>query len=181
MRNKTFAGTLLTLLLALRAAPARAEIELESVQWQLVKREPGKALKPPKTEDLSVLLVEPGGKLAGRLWARLRLLNRGPAMEAVLLRYAISAKLAPLDKGKDAVWALPFMLGDRRIPKVRANDRSEVPLDPSVDVGLYLKNVYREGFWPEELKIEVMVGPRRSAKNGLRILESTLPIKTGPR
>ncbi|MBI3551132.1 MAG: hypothetical protein HY077_01325 [Elusimicrobia bacterium] len=164
-------------LIALLGASARAEIALEGVQWQLVRREPGKALKPPTAENLSELPVEPGGRLKGRLWARLKLLNRGPELDAILVRYSVSAKIAPLDKRQPASWALPFMLGDRRLPKVRANAPLEIPLDPSDDVGLYLKNIFREGYWPDELKIEVMVQPRRDQKTPLKVLESILPLK----
>ena len=174
MRSKTLA---LAAGLACAALPAAAELELQSVQWQLVQREPGKALKPPTAEDLAELAVAPGGKLAGRLWAKLKMLNRGPAREALLLRYAVSAKIAPLDKHEVAIWALPFMLGDRRLPKVRANAPLEVPLDPTDEVSLYLRNVFREGFWPEEFRIQVMVQPRKDQKAPLKILESSLSLK----
>jgi hypothetical protein len=166
----------LVLAAILFVGPAEAAIELQGVQWQLVAREPGKALKPPTAENLDALGVEPGGKLKGRLWAKLKLLNRGPALEAMLLRYAVSAKIAPLDKNEEATWALPFVLGDRRLPKVGANAPLEVPLDPTDDVAIYLKNIYREGYWPSELKIEVMVQPRRDQKVPLKLLESTLPV-----
>ena len=178
MRSRTALGLALAVLAFALTSPARAEIDLQGVQWQLARREPGKALKPPTAENLSALDVAPGGKLTGRLWARLKLLNRGPALEAVLLRYAVSAKLAPLDGRESAVWALPFMLGDRRVPKVRANAPLEVPLDPTEDVVLYLKNVYREGYWPAEFRIEVMVQPRKDQKTSLKLLESTLPLKS---
>ncbi len=174
MANKLL---LAALLLPLVSAGARAEIELQGVQWQLVQREPGKALKPPTAENLDALIVEAGGKLKGRLWAKLRLINRGPALEAILLRYSVSAKIAPLDNRETSSWALPFVLGDRRLPKVGANAPLEVALDPSDDVGLYLKNIFREGYWPDELKIEVMVQPRRDQKTTLKVLESTLTIK----
>jgi len=163
-------------LLLLCAARTRAEIELTSVQWQLVKREPGKALKAPMPQDISALAVAQGGKLGGRLWAKLKLLNRGPALEAILIRYAVSAKIAPLDKRQPASWALPFMLGDRRLPKVGANSPLEIPLDPTDDVTVYLKNVFREGYWPEEFRLEVMVQPRKDQKAPIKILESTLTV-----
>jgi hypothetical protein len=166
-------------LLALAGTAARAEVELESVRWQLAQREPGQGLQgltPPKPEDVAVLAIDPGGLLSGRLRGTLKLLNRGPAVEAILLRYSVSAKIAPLDKHEPAVWALPFVLGDRRVPKVDANQYLEIPLDPTADVEIYLKNVFREGYWPEALKIEVMVQPRRDAKAPLKILESELPL-----
>jgi hypothetical protein len=173
MRNRI---CLLLAILTLPSVGVRAEIELEGVQWQLVQREPGRALKPPTAENLDRLAIEPGGRLTGRIWAKLKLLNRGPALEAILVRYAVSAKIAPLDKRQPASWALPFVLGDRRLPKVGANAPLEIPLDPTDDVVLYLKNVFREGYWPDELKIEVMVQPRRDQKTPLKVLESTLPL-----
>src|SRR5437899_2229724 len=113
MRSKARLFLPLAALFALtRPLPARAEIDLVSVQWQLVRREPGKALKPPTAENLSALSLAPGGKLSGRLKAKLKLLNRGPEIEAVLLRYAVSAKIAPLDGRQAAAWALAFMLSD---------------------------------------------------------------------
>jgi hypothetical protein len=167
----------LVLAVVLLGAPAHAAIELQGVQWQLVAREPGKALRPPTAENVDGLNVEPGGKLKGRLWARLKLLNRGPALEAMLLRYAVSAKIAPLDSKEEGTWALPFVLGDRRLPKVGANAPLEVPLDPTDDVAIYLKNIFREGYWPVEMKIEVMVQPRKDQKVPLKLLESILPVK----
>ncbi len=177
MPSKLRAVLALAGLLFLAGTACRAEVELESVRWQLAQREPGQGLKAPKPEDIAALSIDPGGQLSGRLRGTLRLLNRGPAVEAILLRYSVSAKIAPLDKNQPATWALPFVLGDRRVPKIDANQYLEIPLDPTADVEIYLKNVFREGYWPEELKIEVMVQPRRDAKAQLKILESELPLE----
>lgn len=177
MQSKALTLTLLVSGLSLVAVPAKGEIELQSVQWQLTQREPGKALRPPVAENISELVLAPGGKLSGSLRAKVKMLNRGPALEAILVRYAVSAKLAPLDKRSEGVWALPFFLSDRRIPRASANTPLELPLDPTSDVAIYLKNVFREGYWPEELKIEIMVQPRRDQKTAIKILESSLPLK----
>jgi hypothetical protein len=179
MPSKLRAILALTGVLFIAGTAGRAEIELESVRWQLAQREPGQGLKPPKPEDIAVLAIAPGSPLAGRLLGTIKLLNRGPAVEAILLRYALTAKIAPQDKQQPALWTLPFVLGDRRVPKVDANAYLDIPLDPSADVDIYLKNVFREGYWPEAIKIEVMVQPRHDAKAPLKILESELPLGPG--
>lgn len=161
-------------LLLLSPAFARAEMALEKVQWQLVKRErPTGALK---SEDIGALKLA-GPKLSGKLRAKVSLANgEAKAVEGILLRYSLCARLAPEDGKGAGVWAVPFLIEERRVPKVGAKETLEVPLDTSPMFELYLKRVAREGFAPDQLKLQVMVEPRRGEIRTIALLESALPV-----
>jgi hypothetical protein len=161
--------------LLLCAPPAAAEVELQSLRWQLSSKEKAPTGKPL---DLTQLTLTPGAALKGRLSAKVKLLNRGAAVEGVLLRYTVSAKIDRLrEDHQEAAWALPFVTDEeKRVPKVGANQYLETALDPTAFLELYLKRLYREGFWPRELKLQVMVEPRKTDDGQIRILESALPI-----
>ncbi len=156
------------------ALPAAAEVQLHSVRWQMLLRQPGQAAK---AVELKELMAKPGAPLGGRLIARLKLLNRGPANEGLLLKYVVSAKIARLDENDaEASWSLPFTIEQKRVPRIGANEYLETALDPTALTEVYLKKVYREGYWPRELKLQVMLEPRRDVKGPLQILEKTLSV-----
>jgi hypothetical protein len=118
-----------------------------------------------------------GPKSDGKLRAKLTLANRGPnPVEAVLLRYSVTANLVSLTGELPPVWAVPFLVDERRIPKVGPNETKEVPLDLSVLLGLYLKRTYRSGFVPKELKIQIMVEPHRGDNLPIKTIESLLTV-----
>lgn len=158
----------------LGAAPARAEIELQSVQWQQVAREKGQGAKPA---DITALPIKEGGPLGGRLLAKVKLLNRGAAVEGILLRYAVTAKIARVAEPKrPAEWAVPYTIDQTRVPKVGANQYLEARLDPTALTELYLRKIYSQGYWPVELKLQVMLEPRKDNAGALQVLESSLPV-----
>jgi hypothetical protein len=156
------------------AAPARAEVELQSVRWQLTARDRSQGGKPA---DITALSIKEGGALGGRLAAKVKLLNRGPAVEGILLRYAVTAKIARVAQPKrPAEWAVPFTIDEKRVPKVGANQYLEAKLDPTALTELYLRKIYSQGYWPVELKLQVMLEPRKDNTGALQVLESSLPV-----
>jgi hypothetical protein len=66
------------------------------------------------------------------------------------------------------------------VPKVGPNQYVDVHLDPlqSVDMPLshYLKRTLATGFWPDRLKAQVMLSPRRGAVDSVRTEEILLPV-----
>lgn len=174
MRLKLAAVVLCAAGAVLWAAPARAEIELQSVRWQQMSREKGQAAKPL---DIKALSVKEGGPLGGRLLAKVKLLNRGAAVEGILLRYAVTAKIARIaDPKRPAEWAVPYTIDQTRVPKVGANQFLEASLDPTALTELYLRKIYSQGYWPVELKLQVMLEPRKDNTGALQVLESSLPL-----
>ena len=103
--------------------------------------------------------------------------NRGPsAVDGMVLRYALSARLVKAGtEGQPGVWTVPFYLNERRVPRVRAGQVKEIPLNDLV-LDVFLKKVYRAGYWPDALRIEVMVEPRAGEGLEQRMLEGTLPV-----
>lgn len=156
--------------LLLGASPAAAELELQKVQWQFAR--PGKG-GPDRFQNISVAALS-GAKLGGRLKANVTLLNRGPkAVEGILLRYSAAAKIAAADGG-EAEWAVPFLLEEKRVPKVGPNQRKEVPLELTISLNLYLKRVNRVGYRVRELKVQIMLEPRRGETFPPRVIEGDL-------
>ena len=149
---KTLATTLAAVaVLALGAGPAAAAVELQKLGWQMTLAQGAGAGAAVKTaKPIEALAVDPAArKLSGRLMGAARLLNRGAAVEGLLLRYSVTAKIEPVDGSEAAVWTVPFMLETRRVPKVDANKIFDVPLDATIWTELFLKKLQRgrRGFW----------------------------------
>jgi hypothetical protein len=158
---------------ALLASPAAAELQLQKVQWQLARKGQGRAAR---FEEVAVLSLE-GAKLPGRLRAKLSVLNRGPqAIEGVLLRYSVAAKIAPKEKAAEAAWTVPFLLDEKRVPKIAPNHVQEVILEPQT-LPLYFPKIKRQGFCVHELRLQVMVEPRAGDDSPVRSLEESLSVK----
>lgn len=156
------------------ATPARAELILEQIGWEFAVAVKG---QPSVFEPVETLNAVPPA-LKGKLRARLTLKNRGPRpMEGILLRYALTARLSRLDSNTEGTWAVPFMIEERRVPRVGANQLLDVPLGPSPMLDLYLKKLKRSGLWPDQLKIQVMLEPHHLSAPALQVLEKVLPIE----
>lgn len=154
-----------------------AEVMIEHVSWQWAQ--PTRRQKPAYRDVEQVGSSAP--RIGGLLRARVALKNRGPkAADGILLRYAISAKLAPVGGGAQAQWAVPYMVDERRVPKIGPNQIIDVPLDPARSLNIplkaYLQRVHRSGFWPLELRIQVMLSPHRGNVDEVRTRESVLRI-----
>jgi hypothetical protein len=120
--------------------------------------------------------------MAGRLRLRIVLKNRGPQeADGLLLRYCLAARLSVLGSGADGVWAVPFLISEKRVPKIGPNQRLEVAFDPSgsVDMPLahYLQRTFDSGFWPDQLKLQVMLNPHRGAVESVGTQDVILPVK----
>jgi hypothetical protein len=168
---------LLLVILVVTSLPTliRAEVSIESSRWQLPVGRPTK----PVWHDVSAWLLPPNGSVAAAPRLELRLRNAaGKADEAMLLRYIVTARLVPIVGGGEGVWAIPFILEDRRVPTIRAGETRPVPagLNRAV-LGAYLKRMARAGYWPDALRLQVMLEPRpgESTLQG-RIHESVLPV-----
>src|SRR6185503_11489607 len=105
---------------------ASAQIEAQDVRWQLVTRQQQESGKPTDITQLDLT----AGKLKGRLMARIRLFDKGQDSEGILLRYALTDKIAPGDEASfSPLLAVPFAIDERRIPRMKGNQFLEIPLD----------------------------------------------------
>jgi hypothetical protein len=157
---------------ALLASPAGAELQLQKVQWQLARKGQGRVAR---FEDIAALSLE-GARLPGRLRAKLSVLNRGPQeIEGVLLRYCVAAKIAPKEKAGEAAWTVPFLLEEKRVPKIGPNHVQEVILEPQT-LPPYFPKILRQGFRVHELRLQVMVEPRAGDDSPVRSLEGSLSV-----
>jgi hypothetical protein len=161
-------------LVAAAAGAASAEVALEGVHWQVGRAEAGRAAV---WQDVKTLVQKPP-KLDSRLRARLVLSNRGAQdEEGLLLRYSLTARLAPAAGAPaEGAWVVPFSVEEKRVPRVGASKMIEVPLDASPALDLYLRRVARAGWWPDAVKISVMLEPRAGSKT-LPLVEDVVEIR----
>jgi hypothetical protein len=154
---------------------ASAEVALESVHWQVGHVEAGRVAF---WQDIKSLPAAP--KPADRMRARLVLKNDGPRVEeGLLLRYSLTARVLSADgAAADGAWAVPFIVDERRVPKVGAEKAIDVPIDAGAAVDLYLRRVARAGWRPDRIKIQVMLEPHRGCKK-LQIVEDVLEVGGG--
>jgi hypothetical protein len=144
-------------LAAAAAGRASAELALDGVHWQVGRVEHARVAA---WQDVRVVADGPP-KLVNRLRVHLLLRNRGPkAVEGVLLRYSMTARLSPgQGPAAEGTWAIPFSVDEKRIPLVGAGKTVEVTLDTSPALDLYLRRLARAGWWPDRLKMQVMLEP----------------------
>ena len=153
-------------------ANARAELLLEGVSWQRARIE---KTRVASWED-DVVVVDGPPKLDTRLRARLTLVNRGPAAaEGILLRYSMTGRIAPIAGKSEGVWGIAFMVDGKRVPKVGPNKTMEVYLTTSPALELYLAKLARAGWWPDRVKLQVMIEPHLGA-TAVQSLESVLEV-----
>jgi hypothetical protein len=160
-------------LAAAGAASASAEILLEGVHWQVGRVEGGRVTA---WSDLKVLVDGPP-KLDNRLRARLVIKNSGThAEEGLLIRYSMTARVAPASSSGEGSWAIPFVVEERRVPKIGPNQMIEVPLEAGAALDLYVRRVSRAGWWPDRVKLQVMLEPHAGSST-LQIVEDVVEIK----
>ena len=154
------------------AAGARAELFLESASWQRARAVKGVAAV---WEDAASLSDGPP-KLDALLRARVTLKNRGPkAAEGILLRYSMTGRVAPVAGSAEGVWGIPFMVDEKRVPKVGPNKTLDVFLTTSPALELYLAKLARAGWWTDRMKLQVMLEPHRGALT-VQSLETILEV-----
>ena len=137
------------------AGPASAELVLDGVHWQAARVERGRVAG---WQDVKVV-ADPPPKLTNRVRVHVLLTNRGAkAVEGVLVRFSMTARLsAGTGAPTEGAWAIPFALGEKRVPFVGPNKTVDVALDPGDDLTIYLRRVVRAGWWPDRLKMQVML------------------------
>lgn len=166
----------LAALLLLMPLSCRGEVILKEIRWELAQNgtRPG---RPRKFDPIERWSQPPTARLARKPRAVITLANRGPkAAEGVLVRYAVSARLMRTDRSSpEGVWAVPFHVEERRVPRVKANELRRVPID-SLLLATHLKRMHLAGLWPDALKIQVMVDPRPGDTLEGKLLENLLPV-----
>jgi hypothetical protein len=173
-----FGAALAVGIIFLGLSSLHAEVLIESVGWQLAKAEPG---RPAVYQDITILTMLPP-RVDGKLRLRVVLKNRGPKeADGLLLRYCLSARIVPAGRSAEGVWAVPFLISEKRVPKVGPNRLLEVTLDPSESVDMplnhYLQRTLASGFWLDQLKLQVMLSPRRGDVETVATHEILLPVK----
>ena len=169
---------LAAVLAAARAGGASAEIVLEGVHWQAGRAEAGRVAA---WQDVKVLVDGPP-KLDNRLRARVVLKNRGAkADEGILIRYSMTARVAPASgAAAEGAWAIPFVVEERRVPRVAADKMIEVPLETGAALGLYARRLARAGWWLDRVKLQVMIEPHPGSAV-LQTVEDSLEIAREPK
>ena len=159
---------------ALGPAPASAtELYLRGIKWELGVSVRASAVR---YQPLQAWTQKPGDKLPGRVRFQITVENGSKEeVDGVVVRFALSAKIAPA-AGGEAVWAIPFELGERRIPKLKSSEIRAVPVEP-VHLENYLKRLRSQGFWPEAFKVQVMVDPKAGDNMASNVVEYTVPVK----
>ena len=160
--------------LAAAAGSASAEVALEGVHWQVGRVEGARVVA---WQDLKVLLDGPP-KLDNRLRARLVLNNRGSKEEdGLLLRYSLTARVAPAEGAPaEGSWAVAFTVDEKRVPKIGADKMVEVPLDAGPALDLYVRRLARAGWWPDRIKIQVMLEPHAGIE-AIHVVEDVLEVR----
>ena len=171
MRN--LKAIVLAAAVAAAGTAASAEIVLEGVHWQAGRVEGARVVA---WQDVKSVADGPP-KLDTRLRARLVLKNNGSkSEEGLLIRYSMTARVAAA-KDAEGTWAIPFAVEERRVPKVAPNQMIEVPLETGAALELYIRRLARAGWWPDRVKIQVMLEPHAGSAV-LRTVEDAVEIKS---
>ncbi|MFA6315802.1 MAG: hypothetical protein WC943_00125 [Elusimicrobiota bacterium] len=175
-RHKLGAAFAAGLAALLAASVARAEILLEGVHWQAAAGVPA-ALR---FQDVAGLRLA-GGVVKSRVRARVRVRNASPvSREGILLRYSVAARLspasAPAEAGEKTAWAVPFIVEEKRVPRIGAQQTIEASLDPTTILRLYAARVRRAGYRILGLRLQVMVEPHRGEQRDIQTLESVVKV-----
>lgn len=158
--------------------PLHAEVMIQEVSWQLASPGPGRKAVYQAIKELP---TQPP-RIEGKLRLRVVLKNRGPhEADGLVLRYCLTARLAATGGNSEGVWAVPFLISEKRVPKVGPNQHLEVALDPAMSVDMplthYLQRALNSGFWPDQLRLQVMLAPRRGVVETIQTQELVIPVK----
>lgn len=157
---------------------------LTKAQWQVLPSQ-----RPPRKAalDIASLSLPPGAPNRETLGAVVVLRNAGAkAAVGVLLRYAVSARIAPVDGGGSTAlttggggsWTVPFWLEEARVPRIRAGQEQRFTIR-NLHLEPHLRQLLREGFWPTALRLQVMAEPKRGEDPAQKMLDAELPIGWG--
>ncbi len=153
---------------------ARATLSFGTWSWVLTPVRHGRHYP---SQEISRLDISGDAAIPGRLAANLALQNLGPQREGILLRYDLSAEVYSIsDPKKERGWTIPFVVDERRVPQLKADQSLTLNFDVTESVKDYFKQLFLEGWRPEKIKMEIMIEPRQGEDSALKKIESTLPI-----
>lgn len=155
-------------------ALVHAQVSINDLSWGFrqtsnIRVRPGPFLAVDQWEQM------PGPKPPAFPIATATLKNDGPMTEGLVLRFAVSAKVANIkDPSKTGDWGT-FWASEQHIPILRSAQATRIHI---ADLRLMtsLREMYRAGFWPTSLKIEVMIQPKLGDLEPHPISEKTVPV-----
>ena len=125
------------------------------------------------------MLTDGPPRLNHRLRARLVIQNRGPKPAGTLLiRYSMTARVRSDEKNTEGDWSIPFVIDERRVPKIGANETIEVPLNVGAALELYSRRLARAGWWLDRIKVQAMLEPHPGS-GALQTVEDFLEVQRG--
>ncbi|MDE2237285.1 MAG: hypothetical protein KGK30_05300, partial [Elusimicrobia bacterium] len=77
----------------------------------------------------------------------------------------------------DGSWAIPFFVDERRVPRIGASRVLEVPLQAGSALQIYLSRLARSGWWPDRVRIQVMLDPRPGSAS-IQTVEDILEVQS---
>lgn len=167
------------LLALLVGAPACAGVTVSSAAVQVsIAAKKGS----PVFHTIESLLLPPDAKPAAVLRAVLTVDNEGPRVESgVVIRFSISARVKRVGTEGEGTWSVPFLLEERHVPRVAAGRGVKVtlPVNRVALVG-HLKKLRAAGFWPDALRIDALVEPKRGEDLAGRLVSRTIPVDWKP-
>jgi hypothetical protein len=92
----------------------------------------------------------------------------------------VSARLlslgAPAEAAERAVWAVPLLVEEKRIPRIGAQQTIEASLELTTLLKLYAARLKRAGYRALELRLQVMVEPHLGEKGDIQMVESVIKV-----
>lgn len=165
------------LLVCLAALPQSgfAAIEFGAIRWQRsVSEKTGPKIK---FADARELRLARDGKTFGKIRIVVPVRNTGARpLEGNIFRCAFSMRLAKEgDASKQGVWGVPFIIEERRVAKIKPFVESEIAVS-HIDLQVYLKRIRESGFWPDALKVSIMIEPKAGDETLSGIAESVINV-----
>jgi len=152
-------------------------VDIAGVKWQRGLEKKGVSKRV--FEDISWLRIATDNPSVKNLRILVALTNRGDKpVEGSVLRCAFSLRLAKAGAG-EGVWTVPFLVEERRVARIKPGNSSDVNVY-NIDMKPYLARLKGTGFWPDAVKVQLMVEPRRGDELTGVIYESVLPVSGGP-
>lgn len=165
----------LPLLALLIARPVSAGVTVSGAEVQVsIASNKGRAV----FHAVESLLLPPGTKPVPKLRALLRLDNDGTRPESgLVIRFALSARIRTVDGAAGGIWTVPFLLEERHVPSLARGKGIEIPL-PFNQVALadHFAALRAAGFWPDGLRMEAFIEPRRGEPVEGRLAQKAVTV-----
>lgn len=175
MRPSIVISWVVALVIFCLGSTGRAEVRIQEIRWQVAQA----SRRPPtRYRDISEWVQPPSAKALLKLRPVVKIFNHGgQPVSGLVLRYAVSAKLAPLKGPAEmSVWTVPFWMEERRIPRLGRDRLKEIRLH-KLKMLPFLERMRKSGYWPRAVKIQVMLEPKKGQSLKHKIMESVLPIR----